>query len=798
MTQESTQNAARSVLSWESVLDPDESAEQTPAVEAPTPEPIVPNAAPAPEHPGIAPLSLDPLSLDPLPPIAAGATPARDSAPVLGEFHLDLVPIGTNLDDGPAPVAPHAPPTTSAAAPPASPSTAPVPAPPTPPSEPRPAAVDIAPAATPAAEMEALFGDFDLRLAPFDVADVGPTTPAAATETDIADPDVGGSELRISALDAALGASVRPAVSDAPAPQPVPVAATPPAPALAPESAPAPATEPQSAVPPQPGAEAQTPPAPPAQHATASPPAALPADAVAADATPTTTIPDARQAEVAVDSALAAARNAAVLAQAAPPPIKLPDHQPNQAAMQRSAHVVEVPQPVTPKRRAKKQRQQSSGASGIALFFTLLVLVGLIVGAIIFGQPYLFPEEPPTATESDVVAQLEVVRQSDAVFAESMADELLGDWESMLPIWRSLALANGAIDTNVVQQLLEGWTDAFYSPALGVVVAKDSVEPAKLDGAIAEAMAIGALDQTVNWSGDLTAGALDANALRRAEMIAASRVSSSQTTFGSADTASRQIGPAAFLPPVLAYQVGAPIAFAEFAPVDIASEGSLLTPATMPELLEGDTLVTTQQLMDRTFWYLVFASYNDPSSAYAASNALVQSSVAIADRNGTHCTYATFTGTDVAGTERVGAVLANWAAMVPASMQASFRSLPDGTMQLTTCDPGVGFETQARFGVAREMTRWRSVELAALETVDPVTGTPADRVAAVAGVRSSQVALSLMEWPFDTSYEASAREARALVGIVEAPAAETLEPTGDATVDEAPPVEPSSDDVADG
>jgi hypothetical protein len=174
-------------------------------------------------------------------------------------------------------------------------------------------------------------------------------------------------------------------------------------------------------------------------------------------------------------------------------------------------------------------------------------------------------------------------------------------------------------------------------------------------------------------------------------------------------------------------------------------------------LVEGDAISVETHAVDRSFWYLVFASYTDASTAYTAGNDLVESALTVADRAGVSCSYATFAGTDIGGTERLANTLQQWTTNVPAEMLATFSVLDDGTMQLTSCDPGVGFESLARFGVASELIRWRLVELAALGIVDPQVGTPAQRLAEVARVQQSQAGITMMTLPFDTAAAESAR-----------------------------------------
>lgn len=189
----------------------------------------------------------------------------------------------------------------------------------------------------------------------------------------------------------------------------------------------------------------------------------------------------------------------------------------------------------------------------------------------------------------------------------------------------------------------------------------------------------------------------------------------------------------------------------------------------------GDTFTSSQRLTDRTYWYLVFASYTDAATAYAASNALVQASLATADSAGTHCTYLTLSGTDVDGTTQVSGMLQQWVSNVPAEMTASLTTLATGTMQLRTCDPGAGFETLARSGVGREIARLRSVELEAVAAV-PVAGTSADRADAIAEVRNSGLGLPLLELSFDTTLPDSAEQARAIVAAATNTLSDPLDP----------------------
>ena len=484
----------------------------------------------------------------------------------------------------------------------------------------------------------------------------------------------------------------------------------------------------------------------------------LPADVVSSDPTPTTVIPVTSAPQIAVPS--------------------LPPHQPTLArtpqvavVSSRAAHI-----PASAEFRKKQKNTKQSSGGGIALFFTLLVLGGIIAGAIVFGRPYLFPDDWDLdakpygeAVESvrgtDIVEPLLIDRQAGGTYAIAMADHLLGDWEADLPMWRSLALARGVTDAPVIRELVANWTPAYYAPATSEIIANNDLLRGVVDGALTEAMALAAIDQETGWAAQLDPASLDTSAMIEAVAIAESQRVSRQTSFGAAVQPERRIDVAAFLPPVLEYRINAPQAFVEFAEsgdVDIAGT-SLLALSREPALAATDTLTTSQQHRDRTFWYLVFAAYNSPSDAYAASNALVQSSLATVDRAGVQCTYATFSGTDAAGTQQLANVLQTWAITAPVEMAATTSVLPDGAQQLSSCDPGTGFESGARFGVAREIARWRTVELAAIENIDPQASTAVDLALAVQQVRATQAGLPMLELQFDATYADSARVARGLV-----------------------------------
>jgi len=164
-------------------------------------------------------------------------------------------------------------------------------------------------------------------------------------------------------------------------------------------------------------------------------------------------------------------------------------------------------------------------------------------------------------------------------------------------------------------------------------------------------------------------------------------------------------------------------------------------------MLDGETVVTSPVAKDRSFWYLVFAGYLDSRTAYVASEAVVESALTGAPRRATQCVSATFSGSRVDQNEKLRNELTSWAAAAPAEMASAFQVLADGTLQLVSCDPGVGFVNAARPDVARELLSWRVAESATMEAVRVGGGGEAELAEVWAFVRASPVAVDLMALP---------------------------------------------------
>ena len=429
-----------------------------------------------------------------------------------------------------------------------------------------------------------------------------------------------------------------------------------------------------------------------------------------------------------------------------------------------------------------------------------MVLGGLVAAGIVLGRPYLFPEgwdaaaEPyagavEAVTGAEYPERFLLVAEPTAGYTDRMSNTLTGDWTAEAPQWRALGLVSGEANAENVTLLLEGWHHAVHDRSDGQVYHDAALDGPQLDAEITRAFASALLDQQYAWSGQQGARTLDDAAWTLAEVQRQAAATQASSQFA-APVEPRATAALSFLPPVLAYEVLAPATFSAFERPDLPDRSSgadnplrglgvdgpgPLAPdppvaASAPVALEGDTLSGTPVAVDRSFWYLVLAGYLDTRTAYEASEAIVEGSMTLAERVANRCVYATFSGGDVEQTATLRAALETWVATVPLEMSASFTVLADGTLQLTTCDPGSRFENGSRLGVGRELIGWRMAEAATALAVVGGGGTADDVAAAWAVVEATNVPVDLASLPFDTVPADAAAAAVAAVAGVLAPA----------------------------
>jgi hypothetical protein len=363
--------------------------------------------------------------------------------------------------------------------------------------------------------------------------------------------------------------------------------------------------------------------------------------------------------------------------------------------------------PTVPAAAPGRQHQRRSARRGVKLFATLVVLGGLVAAGVVLGQPYLFPGDWDSATApyADAVEAgrgvafsepLAIVAEPTAEFGTRLRAQLAPESAEELTQWRALGLVSGLVDDDTLVRQLTGWQDALYSTSDGQVYHDLGVAGPRLDAQLVREMTAASLDQEFGWSTEQAQRTLDAAAATSAEVLRQSRALQQSSGFDAAvaPVPGELVGP---LPPVIGYRMIAPHVFAEFDTSLARTEGTNplagLGPAGPGIFVDGEPGVAdTTVAMGRSFWYLVFAGYLDARTAYSASAAVVESSLTWAERDGVRCASATFSGGGVEQTATMRWVLTAWAATAPAEMSSSFQVLPDGSLQLVSCDPGAGFD----------------------------------------------------------------------------------------------------------
>ena len=473
--------------------------------------------------------------------------------------------------------------------------------------------------------------------------------------------------------------------------------------------------------------------------------------------------------------------------------------QPDQSAstvVPMSPLAVEMPQ----QRKAVKRRRRT----GLRLIIVLVLLVGIVAGAIVFGRPYLFPDDwtaeaKPYATAVQDVTNTEfaepvlVTAEPASTYQARATAQLAGDWESQVPTWRALGLASGDVTEAGLDELLAGWSPALYSTDDGQIYHDDSVDGPALDALITQAMAAAQLDQAFGWAIGQPGRTLDDAALTSANVLAQATAIQSASAYAT-PIESAPTAPLAYLPAVVSYQVLAPSMYAPLlAPVDPAGTNPLaelavaapgpLAPdqpvvASAPVVQDGDVIVASPVAMDRSFWYLMFASYLDAPTSFAASEAVVESALTVAERAGTTCAYVTFSGGDLVQTSTVRSALEQWVATVPAEFTSAFSVTDDGNLQLVSCDPGSQFVGANRVGTARELIGWRSAEIGTINGVIAAGGGEADIAAALIRLVQSDVGAQLATAPVGDTPAEAAQAVTAAVAPIVSPPPPVVEPEG--------------------
>jgi hypothetical protein len=393
-------------------------------------------------------------------------------------------------------------------------------------------------------------------------------------------------------------------------------------------------------------------------------------------------------------------------------------------------------------RKPKERKDRSTALARLGFF--VLFIAAVVSAGVIFGRPYLFSAEwednaLPYAEAVEQVRGTEFVEpvlltaQDNATHRDLVSEQLLGDAQERLPMWRALGLAGpDATDNESLRDLTSAQSPVLYSTADGQVYYDQSFNQAHRDQLITQAMATAAIGQDVTFWPGADQGSLDANALTDAHVLQQAATIAELASPTTVPVPEPDVAALAFLPPVLDYRLTGPVVLSAVLPPvnDVApnplegngpegpARNSALGSMSAASIVAGDVSVGETVPMDRGFWYLVFASHLDATTAYDMSNTLERVGLqTVRAADGRTCAVANFATVNGADNERLGVSLDAWTANVAPELGASVDSLPDTTVQLRSCDPAGAFASNARFGVSRELIGWRATETVVVGTL---------------------------------------------------------------------------------
>jgi hypothetical protein len=376
--------------------------------------------------------------------------------------------------------------------------------------------------------------------------------------------------------------------------------------------------------------------------------------------------------------------------------------------------------------RGKRKKRRA----GVKAFLVLLILGGVVAGALVYGRSYLFPDEwdrdlVPIADDIEATVGVEFV---DAVRVDELPAEeydtraaaaVFGTgWEAQLPVWRALGLAAGEATPTAFGPVLRSWSPGVYDPATGEVVLIEKLGGRARDAALTELLTAVLLDQVY-----------EANLLVDSANPLVSRAVVAHQVELTADASTTAIEPVLdrtqldTMPSPLAYELlaradlGAPAAAAGGLTLaaDDASDlaqlpgavsdvlGAAPASAAPARLGTGDIATADSTVPTRDLWYLVFGAYLPADAAAAGAQAISAGSLTSATRGELTCAYATLSAADAAGAGVLQFVVNAWAQSAPVESAATVTTFEDGTVQLAACDPGAAPAVLPRPGVAAEL-----------------------------------------------------------------------------------------------
>ncbi|MEL6892924.1 MAG: hypothetical protein AAFP84_15115, partial [Actinomycetota bacterium] len=245
---------------------------------------------------------------------------------------------------------------------------------------------------------------------------------------------------------------------------------------------------------------------------------------------------------------------------------------------------------------------------------------------------------------------------------------------------------------------------------------------------------------------------------------------------------------------VYAEVIGAPVLADESRMAELESYALLLPGATAlplaapPALDPGETTAGPSVAMDRSFWYLAFASRLEAPIAHDLSNTITAASLTpIRTGELATCWVAVFDTVGPEASAALSGALATWVENSPTASNAGVIGVSESAVQLRTCDPGPAAAT-TNPAVARRLLGHRAAELAVIAAITERGGGDVEVAAGLELLAQSTIGDELAALPTNVSGQAIGAEATTRVTPIIATVTASLPVADTAPVDVAPTI----------
>lgn len=392
---------------------------------------------------------------------------------------------------------------------------------------------------------------------------------------------------------------------------------------------------------------------------------------------------------------------------------------------------------------AKASRQQRQGKVFGRSMLAVILIAGMVAGALKFGRPLLFPTEwdeelIPIVSEIETEQGVEFaepvafVRTDQAELAQRALESTSGtDWVDQVPQWRALGLATGEPTIESVGSAIVGSASVWYDSSTNTIYALGGERPAgadveEADGTDEETEATTPADGTTDPAAEAEAAELKVllqtifeRQIRGGQFHEASAASEGFAGPSSpASLAERSVDGFLFgnrtAPPVPQSGLPAPIAHELLALDGLGQpivEGSdidpdTLTPgteypATITEALDvttnenssallrsGDVPLVGPVAIGADEWSLVWGMRLPTETVDRLIGVVTADSYRATERQGVVCVSGAFKTSTPSTADEVEAAMQLWAAAAPAGSGATVARVSPSSVQLDACDPG--------------------------------------------------------------------------------------------------------------